>query len=307
MRAQLRSVPEAVISLDSVDELQLLAEEEPPRRALLRLRPNFRCDAVLAAGSDSRHGLLFEELLCCRDYVASRGIRVVGFHIYAGSQVLDAAAVVQHLRGGLDLCFRAADVLGIAPEVIDVGGGFGIPYGPEDRALDLAWIGSELEALAERAAPARLVLELGRYLVAESGWYLTTVLGRQTHAGRKAVVVDGGIHQRGDMCNLGLRRRAFPPVVLEPRTSPRVPTDVLGCLSHPCDVLAEGSSLPALSPGDVLAFPNAGAYGLQAAPCLFHGHPLPAEVAFDQGRLEVLRIRQPVSAVLDGQARMPTA
>jgi diaminopimelate decarboxylase len=241
MRAQLRSVPEAVVSLDSVDELQLLAEEGTPhasimRRALLRLRPNFRSNAVLAAGSESRHGLLFEELQQCRDHVGSRGARIVGFHVYAGSQVLDAAAVVQHLRGGLDLCRRAADVLGIVPEIIDLGGGFGIPYGPEDRALDLALIGDELESLAERAAPGRLVLELGRYLVAESGWYLTTVLARQTHAGRKAVVVDGGIHQRGDMCNLGLRRRAFPPVVLDPRTSPLTPTDVLGCLSPGCAV-----------------------------------------------------------------------
>jgi diaminopimelate decarboxylase len=281
----------------------MLTEEEPLRRALLRLRPDFRSGAVMAAGSDSRHGLVFEELACCRDYIASRGTRVVGFHVYAGSQVLDAATVSHHLRSGLDLCSRAADLLGIVPEVIDVGGGFGIPYGPEDHELDLAAVGEELLSLAKRAAPARLVLELGRYLVAQAGWYLTTVLTRQTHAGRRAVVVDGGIHQRSDMCNIGLRRKAFPLALLETRSSPEAPTDVLGCLSHPCDVLAEASSLPALSPGDVLAFPNAGAYGLQASPCLFHSHLPPGEVAFDQGRLQLLRARPPASAVLEGQVR----
>jgi diaminopimelate decarboxylase len=304
MRAELRSVPQVIVSLDSLSELELLAEEEVPRRALLRLRPDFRCNAVLAAGAESRHGLVFDELPSCRDHVAARGIRVIGFHVYAGSQVLDAEAVVQHMSGALELCHRAADVLGITPQVIDLGGGFGIPYGPQDRELDLDRIGEELQSLTQRAAPARLVLELGRYLVAASGWYLTTVLGRQTHAGRRAVVVDGGVHQRADMCNIGLCRRTFPPVLLDPRTSPLAPTDVLGCLSHPCDVLAESSPLPALAPGDVLAFANAGAYGLQASPCLFHSHLPPAEVAFEQGRLEVLRVRQPPRAVLEGQVRL---
>src|SRR5262249_3712730 len=158
--------------------------------------------------------------------------------------------------------------------------GFGIPYGPEERELDLAPIGEALRDMVARAAPARLVVELGRYLVAQAGWYLTTVLAEQTHRGRKAVVVDGGVHQRGDLCGVGLRCKGVPPVVLDGRSSPLVATDVLGCLSLPSDVLAEASLLPPLSPGNVLAFPNAGAYGLYASPCLFHAHSLPAEAAF---------------------------
>jgi diaminopimelate decarboxylase len=192
------------------------------------------------------------------------------------------------------------------PEIIDIGGGFGIPYGPDDHELDLSTIGTEMQALVKRAAPARLVVELGRYLVAQAGWYLTTVLAEQTHRGRKAVVVDGGTHQRGDMCGLDLRHKAFPPVVLSPRGSPSVPTDVLGCLSLPSDVLAEARQLPPLAPGDVLAFPNAGAYGLGASPWLFHAHPAPAEVAFDGARLQVLRPRKPPASVLDDQVRWDT-
>ena len=81
----------------------------------------------------------------------------------------------------------------------------------------------------------------------------------------------------------------------------RVPTDVLGCLSLPSDVLFEAASLPPLDPGDVLAFPNAGAYGFGSAPLLFHGHMPPAEVAFDGTQAYSLRTRTPVAAVLDGQ------
>lgn len=195
-------------------------------------------------------------------------------------------------------------MLGIAPEIIDLGGGFGIPYGPQDGELDLAAVGGELRSLVERARPARLVLELGRYLVAQAGWYLTTVLAEQTHRGRKAVVVDGGSHQRGDMCGVGLRQKGYAPAVLEPCVGPAMPTDVLGCLSLPADVLLEAALLPPLAPGAVLAFPNAGAYGLGALPWSFHVHPAPAEVAFDRDSIQPLRIRRPAASVLDDQHRL---
>jgi diaminopimelate decarboxylase len=301
---QLRSVPEALVSVDSLDDLETLARDNLSNRLVLRLRPDFHCTAVCVAGPDSRFGLSFDDLPRCRPWLGKGGLRVVGFHIFAGSQVLDAAAVVQHLRGALDEARRAADMLGLAPEVLDLGGGFGVPYGPGERELDLGPIGEELARLAQQAAPARIVMELGRYLVAQSGWYLTTVLSRQRHGGREAVVVDGGTHQRGDSCGLGLRRKGFPPVPLKEESGPRVPTDVLGCLSHPGDILAEANPLPPLAPGDGLAFPNAGAYGLAASPWLFHGHPAPAEAAFDGPRIEPIRFRQPPRSVLEGQARL---
>src|SRR5204863_1716261 len=170
--------------------------------------------------------------------------------------------------------------------------------------ISLAVIGAALLALVERAAPARLSVELGRYLVAQAGWYLTTVLAQQTHRGRRAVVVDGGSHQRGDLCGLGLRHKAFAPVVVQGETGPVEPADVLGCLSLPGDVLAEARPLPPLAPGDVLAFPNAGAYGLGASPFSFHAHPVPAEVAFEESRIDVLRPRPPIRSVLEGQMHL---
>jgi diaminopimelate decarboxylase len=298
--AELQSAPGAVVSLDSVSELQALAASGLTHRALLRLRPDFRSFATCSAGPDSRFGLTFEDLPHCRDDLA----RVFGFHIFAGSQVLDAAAVVHHLRSAGELALRAAVALGVSLEILDLGGGFGVPYGPAERELDLGPVAAELRALLERTAPAQLVVELGRFLVAPAGWYLTTVLGRQTHKGRPAVVVDGGSHQRADLCGVGLRHKAFSPTALPPRDLPLTATDVLGCLSLPADVLAEPALLPPLEVGDVLAFPNAGAYGLGAAAHSFHAHPAPAEVAFDGALLDLLRGRQSVRSVLDGQRRL---
>jgi diaminopimelate decarboxylase len=308
MLAQLRAAPGALLSIDSPSELRLLAGGAVRHPVLLRLRPDFCSFATCSAGPDSRFGLTPDDLPACAPYLDARGTQVVGFHIFSGSQVLDADGIVQQLRGALDQSRRAAGTLGLTPRVLNLGGGFGIPYGPGDIELDLARVGAELHALVKQAAPARLMLELGRYLVARSGWYLTTVIAEQTHQGRRAVVVDGGTHQRGDMCGLGLRKKAYAPVVLRAQensngASALVPTDVLGCLSLPSDVLAESSLLPSLAPGDILAFPNAGAYGLTASPLHFHGHPAPAEVAFSGTTVQVLRRRQGPEDLLAGQER----
>lgn len=103
------------------------------------------------------------------------------------------------------------------------------------------------------------------------------------------------------MCGLNLRSNQNPPLVLDAASSVLTPTDVLGCLSLPDDVLIEASPLPPLCRGDVLAFANAGAYGLWSSPAIFHGSPLPAEAAFDGTTIHLLRERKPAQSILDDQ------
>ena len=299
--AQLDDFPDAVISVDSPSELQMLAERQVANRVVLRLRPDFDSSAVVSAGRECRFGFTGEDLRSCRTAIESNGLDVIGFHVFAGSQVLTAEKVIGHLRLAFDISRRAADSLGIAPTLFNLGGGFGIPYAASDDELDLAPIGDALRTMVDQAAPTRLVLELGRYLVAQAGWYVTSVLGHQTHQGRPAVVVDGGTHQRADLCGLCLRSKSRPEALAAPPSSSRVATDVLGCLSLPADVLAESTLLPPLKPGDVLGFPNAGAYGLWSSPALFHGSPLPTEVAFDGATIQLMRERLPASSILDDQ------
>jgi diaminopimelate decarboxylase len=316
--ALLQETPEAIVSVDSLSELQWLSDTGLTNPAVLRLRPDFGSCAVVKAGSESRFGFTCEELDRCREVLPSCPLDLIGFHVFAGSQVLDAEQVNEHLRRALDLSLRAADTLGIEPQLINLGGGFGIPYAANQQELDLDRVGNELEKLAERAAPARLSLELGRYLVAESGWYLTSVVGHQTFQGRPAVIVDGGVHQRADMCGLCLRSNQSPPLVIKGSrhtlpTDPAdgtgsvpttMPTDILGCLSLPDDVLLEASPLPELARGDALAFSNAGAYGLWSSPALFHGSPLPAEVAFDGSATYLMRERKTSQSILNDQLQV---
>jgi diaminopimelate decarboxylase len=299
--ARLHHTPEAIVSVDSMSELQRLSDERIPNSAVLRLRPDFGSCAVVPAGSESRFGFTCDELQRCRDFLPSCNLDVIGFHVFAGSQVLDADRLNEHLRRSLDLSLRAAETLSIAPTYFNLGGGFGISYAPDGEELDLARVGEELASLAARATPARIVLELGRYLVAESGWYVTSVVGHQTFQGRPAVIVDGGVHQRADMCGLHLRKKQRPPLVLTVDSTVLAPTDVLGCLSLPDDVMLEASPLPKLSRGDILAFSNAGAYGMWSSPAIFHGSPLPAEAAFDSSDIYLMRERKPAQSILEDQ------
>lgn len=313
--AHLRESPEAVVSIDSPSELRALVDQNIRNRLVLRLRPDFGSLAVVSAGHESRFGFTVADLPACRNLLNASAGGVIGFHVFAGSQVLQAENVVEHLRGAYQLSLRAAETLGIVPSLLNLGGGFGIPYGPHDRELNLQPIGEALARILQDChrlrgptePPTRLVLELGRYLVAQAGWYLTSVVGHQSHQGRTAVVVDGGTHQRADMCGLCLRSKARPPLVLDAAASSQTPTDVWGCLSLPADVLVEASPLPPLSPGNVLAFPNAGAYGLWSSPALFHGSPLPAEVGFEESKIQVMRERQSARSILQDQRHVQTS
>lgn len=280
--AQLAMTRQALISVDSVSELTHLADEpDPPRRVVLRLRPDYPAAGDMCVGPSLRFGIPLDDLDDAVPLLRGGGVTCVGFHVYAGSQILDGAEAAGQLTNAHDLVARAAKTLDLAPEVINLGGGFGVPYRDGDTELDLGPVAAALRDIATANPTAQLILELGRYLVADAGWYLTRVVHHQTFAERSAVVVDGGIHHRPDLCGLDLAHHAASPLLLAAPRAGSQTTAVLGCLCLPWDVLAHAATLPALQVGDVLAFGTAGAYGLSAAPTGFLGHRLPADVILD--------------------------
>ncbi|WP_194904240.1 hypothetical protein [Catenulispora rubra] len=299
--ARLASMPGTLISVDSLSELAQLAtgtDVSVPRRVVLRLRPDYPAAGDMCVGPSMRFGIPIDDIEQAVPLLEGGGVRCVGFHVYAGSQILDAAEAAGQLNSAHELVTRAAKTLNLTPEVINLGGGFGVPYRAGDGELDLAPIAATLRDLAAASPGAQLILELGRYLVADAGWYLTRVVHQQSFAGRPAVVVDGGIHHRPDLCGLELAHQAAPPLLLGPvrnGTHGTQPTAVLGCLCLPWDILADAATLPALHTGDVLAFATAGAYGLSAAPTAFLGHRLPAEVIIDGDAIDTLAAVQPTA------------
>ena len=203
-----------------------------------------------------------------------------GFHIFAGSQALDAAAIAESQRQTVALAGQLSDAVGASPPLVNLGGGFGIPYFPGDKAIDLAHIGSELaQALATRAdslGVSEFAIELGRYLVGECGVYLTRIVDRKVSHGEVFLVTDGGLHhQLAASGNFGtVVRRNYPLAVATRFDAPADEVaSVVGCLCTPLDRLGDRVSIPKADVGDLIAVFMAGAYGASASPSRFLGHP----------------------------------
>ncbi|THG38122.1 pyridoxal-dependent decarboxylase, exosortase A system-associated [Sphingomonas olei] len=200
-----------------------------------------------------------------------------GFHIFAGSQALDSQALIETQAATLALAERLSDEAGHMPPLVNLGGGFGIPHFAGDTPIDLAAIGAALgDALSRTRLRSTFAIELGRWLVGESGVYLTRVIDRKESRGETFLVVDGGLHhQLAASGNFGTVVRRNYPVAVTHRMAEAGDEEVsvVGCLCTPLDRLADKVALPRADVGDTIAIFIAGAYGATASPGLFLGHP----------------------------------
>ena len=211
-----------------------------------------------------------------------------GWHIFAGSQNLDAAAIIETQAATMALAARLSDDVGETPPLVNLGGGFGLAYFPGDQPLDIRPIGVALDTAVE-ARPdilrdSRFALELGRWLVGEAGVYLTRVVDVKISQGETFVVVDGGLHhQLAASGNFGTVVRRNYPIAVANRfgAPPADPVTVVGCLCTPIDRLGDRVALPQIQEGDLVAIFLAGAYGASASPAAFLGHPNPRQLLLD--------------------------
>ena len=210
--------------------------------------------------------------------VIGAGAEWRGLHVFAGSQALDAEALVEMQGRVLDLAARLTEEIGHPLPHLNMGGGFGIPYFAGDRALDLRRVGvalaERLAALPPELAETELSLELGRYLVGEAGVYLTRILDRKESHGATFLVTDGGLHHvLAASGNFGTVVRRNYPLAIATRFGAQTEevASVVGCLCTPLDRLADQAALPRAEEGDLVAVFCAGAYGASASPAAFLG------------------------------------
>lgn len=201
-----------------------------------------------------------------------------GFHIFAGSQALDAAAIAETQAQTVALAARLANEIGAVPPLVNLGGGMGVPYFPGDKAVDTAAVGAALaetlDARDRALEDSRFAMELGRWLVAEAGVYLTRVVDRKVSHGETFLVTDGGLHhQLAASGNFGTVIRRNYPIAVAGRFGgePVETVSVVGCLCTPLDRLGDQVALPRAGVGDLIALFQAGAYGASASPATFLG------------------------------------
>ena len=211
--------------------------------------------------------------------ILSAGAEWRGLHIFAGSQALDAAAVIETQRQTLELAARLAEHADRPLPACNLGGGFGVPYFPGDAELDVEAVGAalmnELENLPQDFQNTEFCIELGRWLVGPAGVYLTHIVDRKVSHGEVFLVTDGGLHhQLAASGNFGTVVRRNYPVAIATRFDAPVEEEasVVGCLCTPLDRLADKAGFPRAGVGDLVAVFQAGAYGASASPAQFLGH-----------------------------------
>jgi diaminopimelate decarboxylase len=257
-------------------------------RVAVRVNPDFQVkgSGMRMGGGPQQFGVDAEQVPEFLAGLAAADLEVLGFHVFAGSQNLNAEILCEAQRKTAELILALAEKAPGPLRYVNLGGGFGIPYFDKDAPLDLTAIGANLAELVDNRILANLpdaevVIELGRYIVGECGIYVTRVVDRKVSRGRTYVVVDGGMHhQLAASGNFGQVIRRNYPIAVGNRLgdSASSPTTVVGCLCTPLDLLGDNVMLPDVQIGDSIVLFQAGAYGLTASPTAFLGHPLPTEV-----------------------------
>ena len=280
-----------LINIESFREISALADISADlglaARVAVRVNPDFELkgSGMKMGGGPKQFGVDVEQMPELLAQIGRSGLAFEGFHLFAGSQNLRADSICEAQQKSYDLAVRLAEQAPLPVKFLNLGGGFGIPYFPGEKRLDLESIGENLGRLAQRAEAdlphVSFVIELGRYLVGEAGVYVARIIDRKVSRGQVFLVADGGLHHHLSASgNFGQVIRKNYPVTIGNRidSADREVASVVGPLCTPLDLLADRMDLPSAREGDLAVVFQSGAYGASASPQSFLGHPACLEV-----------------------------
>lgn len=298
---------EVSINVDSVSELNRLLSMSTPQLLSFRINPEIGAghhEHVITAGRECKFGLWETEVLDAYRRAMQAGVSKFGMQMHIGSGILDPSIYRIAAERLLDIAGKVARELGIVFELIDFGGGLGIPYRPQEHAPELEVFAENLVAVfMEKTAEhglgqAYLCIEPGRYLVGDAGVLLTRVNTVKTWPHRKFIGVDAGFNTLVRPTMYG----SYHHIVLANRlNAPEVEKcDVAGPICETGDLLAKDRMLPKISEGDLLAVLDTGAYGYSMS-SQYNSRPRCAEILVNKGEHSVIRKRESIEDLLKGQ------
>lgn len=285
------------VNVESEEELELLSEVASSRGSVapvsLRINPGVvnvtAGHAYIATGeAGSKFGIPLERGLAAAQRAASLpGIALIGLDMHIGSQIAEVAAFAeaqQRLRGLLNDVRRA----GITTvRMIDVGGGFPVAYSDGEPVADLDGFARTLRDTFGDAG-VELIVEPGRFLVAEAGVLLTRVLYRKASGAKHFMIVDAGMNDLLRPSHYEAHHEIEPVLPTDAATDT---VDVVGPVCESGDFLALARPMPNVGSGTLLAVRNAGAYGYVMS-STYNSRPRPAEVLVDGDRWGVVTVRE---------------
>ena len=266
----------------------------------LRVNPNDSAGgAMRMGGKPSPFGIDEEQLDPVIDEIKQLShVKIQGVHQFMGTQILDASILLKQYRRAIELAGKIAGRLGEPLKTLDFGGGWGTPYFPHESELDLAAVAEGLKAIdSQMTADPHLcktsaIIEPGRFLVNESGVYLTKVTRIKHSRGKLFAVIDGGMHHHlAASGNLGQTiKRNFPlAIVNKLGVQNEQSVEITGPLCTPLDTLGRSISLPAIAANDIVGVFLSGAYARASSPLGFLSHNAPAEVLVQNGLAKLIR------------------
>ncbi|HVD45520.1 MAG TPA: hypothetical protein VNB92_09235, partial [Rubrobacter sp.] len=315
-----RAVDEGIfaVNVESLGEIDRLAETAREAGKTigvgLRINPEAQLmgSGMRMGGTVGQFGMDQAELgEAVRKTLSHSELELRGVHVYTATQVFEVEPLLEHCRNILEISLSAADLAGHPLEMIDFGGGFGVPYFEKMTAFDLDTFAEGFRGLLSsyrpdpRLAGCRFLFELGRYLVADAGVYVTRAVDVKETRGKTFVVTDGGMnHHLTATGNMGqVFRKAYP--LLNLTRMEGVPAEegiaVAGPCCTPLDMFGNNIQLAAPEVGDLIGVFYSGAYGYSASNLGFLSHPSPAEVLLWHGEAHLLRPGGRPEDVLKGQ------
>ncbi|MCX8176706.1 MAG: diaminopimelate decarboxylase [Candidatus Bathyarchaeota archaeon] len=295
------------INIDSESQLRKLLRIGVPHTLSVRINTEIGAghhEYTVTASKISKFGV--DEKTALEIYRTARlaGVEKFGIHMHIGSGILNPDPYIKAAERLLQVAKNIHEVAGVNFEFVDVGGGIGVPYRPDEEEFDIEGFADKLTVLFKEEIQScglgepELWLEPGRYLVAESTILLTRVNMVKQTPYRKFVGVDAGFNVLIRPTMYG----SYHHVVVANRLNaePAEKCDIVGPICESGDFLCRERLLPEVAEGDLIAVLTAGAYGYSMS-SQYNSRPRPAEVLVKNGLHEVIRERETLQDLLRGQ------
>lgn len=256
-------------------------------RVAFRVNPDFelKSSGMKMAGGPKQFGIDAEQVPDILAGLDLNRLSFQGFHIFSGSQNLNAESLMACHEQTFALAAQLANQVAAPVQHVNIGGGLGIPYFPGEQTLALDDIAQNLQRLLDQRpevlAQTEFVMELGRWLVGEAGYYVCQVTDKKQSRGQTYLMTNGGLHHHlANSGNFGQVLRKNYPVVLAHclDSDEQEVVEIVGPLCTPLDIIGAKLTLPTAAVGDYIVVLQSGAYGASASPQKFLGHPEVAEL-----------------------------
>ena len=294
------------MNVDSISQLEKLLEINPPETISMRINPMIGAghhEHVITAGPDVKFGIWETQASEAYRMALEAGVNRFGIQMHIGSGIMDVEIYKQAVDRLFNIAHNIAESNGIQFDFIDIGGGIGVSYRPEEKQIDLSsFIETMFEFIKEKLVEYNLGepeiwLEPGRYLVADSGILLTKVTTLKETPGRVFVGVDAGFNTLVRPAMYGSYHHILNASGMN---KPLQKYDVYGPLCESGDIFGRDRYIQEIDEGDILAFMTAGAYGYSMA-SNYNTRPRPAEVMVLGGEPRIIRKRETLEDMIRGQ------